>query len=69
MLEQVANKDSILIITLSRVVAHSIERSDCCRRAGVHRPPFYGHIFMFGLSEHLISPFVTGYEYGHRKPW
>ena len=27
-----------------------------------YRPPFYGHVFMFGLKEHLISPFVTGYE-------
>jgi len=27
-----------------------------------YRPPFYGHVFMFGLQEHLISPFVTGYE-------
>ena len=27
-----------------------------------YRPPFYGHVFMLGLEEHLISPFVTGYE-------
>ena len=27
-----------------------------------YRPPFYGHVFMLGLREHLISPFTTGYE-------
>ncbi len=27
-----------------------------------YRPPFYGHVFFLGLREHLISPFVTGYE-------
>lgn len=27
-----------------------------------YRPPFYGHIALFNLGEHLISPFVTGYE-------
>ncbi|MFC1575936.1 CehA/McbA family metallohydrolase, partial [Gemmatimonadota bacterium] len=27
-----------------------------------YRPPFYGHVFMIGLTDHMISPFVTGYE-------
>lgn len=27
-----------------------------------YRPPFYGHISIFNLREHLISPFLTGYE-------
>ena len=27
-----------------------------------YRPPFYGHVFMLGLEDHLISPFTTGYE-------
>ena len=27
-----------------------------------YRPPFYGHVSLFNLTEHLISPFVTGYE-------
>ena len=27
-----------------------------------YRPPFYGHVFMFGLRDHLISPFTMGYE-------
>ncbi len=27
-----------------------------------YRPPFYGHINFINLSQHLISPFTTGYE-------
>jgi len=27
-----------------------------------YRPPFYGHVFFLGLKDHLLSPFVTGYE-------
>lgn len=27
-----------------------------------YRPPFYGHASMFGMKDHLISPFTTGYE-------
>jgi len=27
-----------------------------------YRPAFYGHVFMLGLRDHLISPFTTGYE-------
>jgi hypothetical protein len=27
-----------------------------------YRPPFYGHINLLNLREHLISPFTTGYE-------
>ncbi len=27
-----------------------------------YRPPFYGHVFLLGLKDHLISPFTTGYE-------
>lgn len=27
-----------------------------------YRPPFYGHVSLINLTEHLISPFVTGYE-------
>ena len=27
-----------------------------------NRPPFWGHTFMIGLNDHLISPFLTGYE-------
>jgi TolB protein len=27
-----------------------------------YRPPFYGHVFLIGLRDHLISPWATGYE-------
>lgn len=27
-----------------------------------NRPPFWGHTFYIGLREHLISPFMTGYD-------
>jgi TolB protein len=27
-----------------------------------YRPPFWGHVFLLGLRDHLISPFTTGYE-------
>ena len=27
-----------------------------------NRPPFWGHTFYIGLTDHLISPFFTGYE-------
>jgi TolB protein len=27
-----------------------------------YRPPFYGHINLLNLTQHLISPFTTGYE-------
>ena len=44
---------------------HSISRKDATTKLLVgqeYRPPFYGHVFMLGLREHLISPFLTGYE-------
>ena len=27
-----------------------------------YRPPFYGHVFMFGHRDHLIAPYAMGYE-------
>lgn len=27
-----------------------------------NRPPFWGHTFYIGLRDHLVSPFMTGYE-------
>lgn len=27
-----------------------------------YRPPFYGHISLLNLKDHLVSPFTTGYE-------
>ena len=44
---------------------HPISRNDPNLKVIVgeeYRPPFYGHIFLLGLRDHLISPFLTGYE-------
>ena len=65
-LEQVANKDNRILdyhYFEPGGEAHSISTPEQVVVVGQeYRPPFYGHIFMFGLREHLISPFVTGYE-------
>jgi len=65
-LEQVANKDNRILdyhYFEPGGVAHSVSEEDQIVVVGQeYRPPFYGHVFMFGLKEHLISPFVTGYE-------
>jgi TolB protein len=65
-LEQVANKDNrILDYQYFRPGggAHPLSTRDRVLVVGQEfRPPFYGHVFMFGMREHLISPFTTGYE-------
>ena len=65
-LEQVANKDN-RILDYQHFVrgggAHPLSTKDRVLVVGQeYRPPFYGHVFMFGLRDHLISPFTTGYE-------
>jgi len=65
-LEQVANKDNRILdyqYFVPGCCPHPISAEDQIVVVGQEfRPPFYGHVFMFGLQEHLISPFVTGYE-------
>lgn len=65
-LEQVANKDNRILdyhYFEPGGEAHSVSIPEQVVVVGQEfRPPFYGHIFMFGMEEHLISPFVTGYE-------
>ncbi len=65
-LEQVANKDNRILDYQFFVPgggAHPISTEDRILVVGQeYRPPFYGHVFMFGLRDHLISPFTTGYE-------
>ena len=62
--ELIANKDNRILdyqyftgephaITDSTIVLYFNEE---------YRPPFYGHVSFINLTEHLISPFVTGYE-------
>ena len=62
--EKVANKDN-------RIFDHQFftgkpdKRSTASRLLTFgeeYRPPFYGHINFINLTQHLISPFTTGYE-------
>jgi len=65
-MNQIANKDNRIIdhqLFVPGGGAHPLSTSDRIVVVGQeYRPPFYGHVFMFGMREHLISPFTTGYE-------
>lgn len=65
-LEQIANKDNRILDYQYFVPgggAHPLSTDDMIVVVGQeYRPPFYGHVFMFGMEDHLISPFTTGYE-------
>ncbi len=65
-LEQIANKDNRILDYQYFVPGgreHPLSTEDRVLVVGQeYRPPFYGHVFMFGMREHLISPFTTGYE-------
>ncbi len=65
-LEQVANKDNRILdyqFFLPGGGPHPLSEPDRILVVGQeYRPPFYGHVFMYGMREHLISPFTTGYE-------
>ena len=64
--EQIANKDNRILDHQYFVPggkAHPLSTRDRVLVVGQeYRPPFYGHVFMFQLRDHLISPFATGYE-------
>jgi hypothetical protein len=64
--EQVANKDNRILDYQHFVPGggpHPLSTPERVLVVGQeYRPPFYGHVFLFGLREHLISPFTTGYE-------
>ena len=64
--EQIANKDNRVLdyqIYTPGQSQHPLSTKDRVMHVGQeYRPPFYGHISLFNLTEHLISPFVTGYE-------
>ena len=64
--EQVANKDNRVLDHQYFVPGggpHPLSTKDRILVVGQeYRPPFYGHVFLFGLRDHLISPFTTGYE-------
>jgi Tol biopolymer transport system component len=65
-LEQIANKDNRILDHQFFVPgggAHPLSRTDMVLVVGQeYRPPFWGHVFMFGMKNHLLSPFTTGYE-------
>ena len=64
--EQIANKDNRVLDHQHFVPGgkpHPISTPDRLLVVGQeYRPAFYGHVFMFQLRDHLISPFATGYE-------
>ena len=64
--EQIANKDNRILdyqFFEPGGTTHSNSQPDRLLVVGQeYRPPFYGHVFMFGMRDHLISPFTTGYE-------
>jgi Tol biopolymer transport system component len=63
---QIANKDNRILDNQFYVPGqkqHPLSTKDRVMHVGQeYRPPFYGHISLFNLKDHLISPFVTGYE-------
>jgi hypothetical protein len=64
--EQIANKDNRILDYQFFVPGggpHPLSTRDRVLVVGQeYRPPFYGHVFLFGMRDHLISPFLTGYE-------
>ncbi len=64
--EQVANKDNRVLdhqFFVPGGQAHPLSTAERLLLVGQeYRPPFYGHVFLLGLREHLISPYLTGYE-------
>jgi hypothetical protein len=64
--EQIANKDNRILDYQHFVKGggpHPLSTPERVLVVGQeYRPPFYGHVFMFGMKDHLMSPFTTGYE-------
>jgi TolB protein len=64
--ELIANKDNRVLDYQFFVPgggAHPISKPDRLVMVGQeYRPPFYGHVILMGLRDHLLSPWSTGYE-------
>jgi len=64
----VANKDNRILDWQHFVKGggeHPVSQNDPRMKVIVgeeYRPAFWGHVFLIGLKDHLISPFTTGYE-------
>jgi len=65
-LEQVANKDNRVLDYQYFEPGGGPHSTSTPERLVVvgqeYRPPFDGHVFMFGMRDHLLSPFTMGYE-------
>jgi dipeptidyl aminopeptidase/acylaminoacyl peptidase len=63
---QIANKDNRILdyqYFMPGGGVNPVSTSDRILVSGEeYRPPFLGHISLFNLTDHLISPFLTGYE-------
>ena len=63
---QIANKDNRVLdyqLFVPGQAQHPLSTKERIMHVGQeYRPPFYGHISLFNLQKHLVSPFVTGYE-------
>lgn len=63
---QIANKDNRILDYQYFVPGRTLNPVSTPERLMIsgeeYRPPFYGHISLFNLTDHLISPFLTGYE-------
>jgi TolB protein len=66
LLHQIANKDNRILDYQFFEPGGEIHSSSTENQMLVvgqeYRPPFWGHVFMFGMKDHLISPFANGYE-------
>jgi TolB protein len=64
--ELIANKDNRVLDYQYFVPgggAHPVSTPDRLVLVGQeYRPPFYGHVILLGLRDHLLSPWSTGYE-------
>ena len=63
--EKIANKDNRIFDHQYYNGPYDVGRSTADRILSwgqEYRPPFYGHINLLNLTEHLISPYTTGYE-------
>jgi TolB protein len=64
--ELIANKDNRVLdyqFFVKGGGAHPISTPERLVIVGQeYRPPFYGHVILLGLRDHLLSPWSTGYE-------
>lgn len=64
--ELIANKDNRVLdyqYFIPGGGAHPLSTPDRLLMVGQeYRPPFYGHVTLIGLRDHLLSPWSTGYE-------